>query len=190
MRPVERASETRGSSGLLLLPAVIVGLIVIVLVLVWRSSVSSGPVLPVRAAQDETPARTITEAHPARVSQPTPAEKLAAQPTASAPARASREMTDPRTTLATPTTASAPATTAALPPAATTTGIAVPAAAETPAPLRLQGIMFHPTNPAAMIGGQTLFIGDQLGHWRVIAITKDSATLAGGGQTNILTLPQ
>jgi len=185
MRPVERASRARRPPSLLLmlLPAAIVVLSVIALVLIWRSSVSSGPGLPVRAAQNETAARTDPAPQPTRVPIPALAENLATQPIVSAPA-------EPRTPAAIRAPALAPASTAALAPAAETTGIAVPTAAETPAPLRLEGIMFQPANPAVIIGGKTLFVGDQLGQWRVIAITKDSATLAGGGQTNILTLPQ
>ena len=41
-----------------------------------------------------------------------------------------------------------------------------------------------------MISGRTVFIGDKLGDLRVVAIDKDSATLAGAGQTNILSLPE
>jgi hypothetical protein len=41
-----------------------------------------------------------------------------------------------------------------------------------------------------MIGGKTLFVGDRLGELRVVAITQDSATLAGAGQTNVLRLPE
>jgi hypothetical protein len=59
-----------------------------------------------------------------------------------------------------------------------------------PEPLRLQGIVFSVSHPAAMIAGKMLFIGDRLGEWRVTAITSDSATLITAGQTNTLTLPQ
>src|SRR5436309_9948279 len=148
MRPAERAMQARSPSSLLLLPAVIVGLVVIALVLVWRSSVSSGPGLPARAAQNEATARTIPAPQPARVPQPAPAEKLAAQLPASAPATASRETAELRTTPPTAAPAPVPAASQALPPAAATTGIAVPVPSETPPLLRLQGIMFHPANPA------------------------------------------
>jgi hypothetical protein len=55
-------------------------------------------------------------------------------------------------------------------------------------PFRLTGIVYHPTRPAAMIGGKTLFINDKVGEWRVVAIARDSATLSNAGQTNVLTL--
>jgi hypothetical protein len=57
----------------------------------------------------------------------------------------------------------------------------------TPA-IRLQAIVFHPTRPSAMINGKTLFVGDMLGEMRLVAISRESATLVGGGQTNLLTL--
>jgi hypothetical protein len=66
----------------------------------------------------------------------------------------------------------------------------MPPAPPKPAPLRLQAIIFTPRRPSAMISGRTLFIGDKLGDLRVVAIGKDSATLAGAGQTNILSLPE
>ena len=59
-----------------------------------------------------------------------------------------------------------------------------------PAPLRLQAIIFNPRRPSAMIGGKTLFVGDKVGDLRIVAIGKDSATLAGGGQTNVLSLAE
>jgi hypothetical protein len=59
-----------------------------------------------------------------------------------------------------------------------------------PAPLRLQAIVFNPSRPSAMVSGKTLFIGDKLGEFRVVAIDQESATLVGGGQTNVLSLPE
>ncbi len=59
-----------------------------------------------------------------------------------------------------------------------------------PVALKLQGITFHPTRPAAMISGRTLFIGDRTGEWRLVAITQNAATLVKGSQTNVLTLPE
>jgi hypothetical protein len=58
------------------------------------------------------------------------------------------------------------------------------------APLKLTGILFHPTHPAAMIAGKTLYLNDTIRDWRLVAINRESATLAHAGQTNVLTLPQ
>jgi hypothetical protein len=41
-----------------------------------------------------------------------------------------------------------------------------------------------------MISGKTLFVGDKLGDLRVMAIDRQSITLAGAGQTNILSLSE
>jgi hypothetical protein len=56
-----------------------------------------------------------------------------------------------------------------------------------PAP-KLQGIVFNPKSPSATISGKMVFVGDRVGDWRVVAIDKESATLAGHGETNILRL--
>ena len=56
--------------------------------------------------------------------------------------------------------------------------------------LRLQAIVFNPRRPSAMIGGKTLFVGDRVGDMRVMAIDKESATLTGAGQTNVLVLSE
>jgi hypothetical protein len=67
--------------------------------------------------------------------------------------------------------------------------VVVPVEPPKPA-LKLQGIVYNPLRPAAMISGKTLFIGDRTGEWRVTAINPESATLVSGGQTNVLTLAQ
>jgi hypothetical protein len=58
-----------------------------------------------------------------------------------------------------------------------------------PAPLRLQGIVFS-TRPSAVINGKTLFVGDRVREFRVVAITRDAAVLVGGGRTNTLSLSE
>jgi hypothetical protein len=59
-----------------------------------------------------------------------------------------------------------------------------------PAPPKLQAIVYRHTRPSAMISGKTLFVGDKYGDWRLVAISEESATLVGGGLTNVLILPQ
>jgi hypothetical protein len=65
-----------------------------------------------------------------------------------------------------------------------------PAPQPKPAPLRLQAIVFNPRRPSALISGKTLFIGDRLGDAHLVAIDRESATLVGGGRTNVLSLPE
>jgi hypothetical protein len=66
--------------------------------------------------------------------------------------------------------------------------VAAETAPSGPPPIRLQAIVFHPTRPSAMINGRTLFVGDMVGDMRLVAIGRESATLVGAGQTNLLTL--
>jgi hypothetical protein len=60
-----------------------------------------------------------------------------------------------------------------------------------PAPeLKLQGILFNPTKPSAAVNGQTVFIGDRVNGFRVLAITARTVTLASSTETNVLSLSQ
>jgi hypothetical protein len=56
-----------------------------------------------------------------------------------------------------------------------------------PAP-KLQAVVFDPRRPSAIISGKSVFVGDRVGDLRVVAITRESVTLVGGGQTNLLVL--
>ena len=57
-------------------------------------------------------------------------------------------------------------------------------------PPKLQGIVFNPRRPSALIDGKTLFIGDRFGEFTLIKLTANTATLAGKGVTNVLSLPE
>ncbi len=57
-----------------------------------------------------------------------------------------------------------------------------------PAPYKLQAVFYNPANPAAMVGGKTVFIGDHVGLYRVKSITTDTVTLESGDQTKVLKL--
>jgi hypothetical protein len=54
--------------------------------------------------------------------------------------------------------------------------------------LKLQGVVYNPRRPSAVISGKTLFIGDRIRDFRVVAISQESVTLTGAGQTNVLSL--
>jgi hypothetical protein len=45
--------------------------------------------------------------------------------------------------------------------------------------LKLQAIIYNPAQPSAMINGQTLFLGDSLGSFKLVRVTPDAATLQG-----------
>lgn len=185
-RPVDNSQAPRLSPIYLIVG---MGMLVIVLglLLVWQL-----------AQRREVSQRLETRAHDsgaAAIAEPGPA----ASPIAAAPAPVPPVTTAPNPAPApvvAPTAATAPAPAASIkepeptpaaPPAAVV--VAAPEVAKAPV-LKLQGITFHPTRPAAMISGKTLFIGDKTLDWRLIAITPDTATLVNGTQTNILTLAE
>ena len=61
--------------------------------------------------------------------------------------------------------------------------ISIPA----PTTLTLQGLLFRPKNPIAIINGETVSVGSQVGDARVVAIDLHSVTVTTAtGQTNIL----
>jgi hypothetical protein len=57
-----------------------------------------------------------------------------------------------------------------------------------PAPFRLQAILFNPSRPSAIINGSTVFLGGQLGEFRVTQIGTNTVILAGSTRTNVLTI--
>jgi hypothetical protein len=67
-----------------------------------------------------------------------------------------------------------------------------PAAINTDAPkqTRIQGIVNDPVHPWAIVSGKTVYVGDNLDGMRVMAISRDSITLVGNGQTNTLVVGQ
>lgn len=175
LRPVEPGQQRARHSLGLLLPAALALVALLALLLVWQWAQTRQPGQPTevtaRAAVSAVPAQSDWSAQPASapapVTDPTdaPAADAASAPTPSP--LASAQESD--VTAATPAAAPAP---------------------PKPAPLRLQGILFNPRRPAAMINGKTVFVGDKLGDLRVVAIDQDSATLAGAGQTNVLSLAE
>jgi len=64
------------------------------------------------------------------------------------------------------------------------------AAAKALKPAQLQGIVFDPVHPYAIVSGKTAFVGDSVDGMRVLAISRDAVTLAGNGQTNQLRVGQ
>ena len=66
------------------------------------------------------------------------------------------------------------------------------ATGEPPQPLapKLQGISFHPTHPLAVVNGMTVVIGDRVGGFRVLTITRSSVTLGSATATNVLSLSE
>ena len=195
LRPIEPAQYTRHTLGLIL-PAALAVAALLLLFLVWQSAQRNGSAQPV-----EVKARTAMTANPPPAPQPA-AASLAAAPAAPVPAAQPIPAAPPApSTLPAAGTPDLPAAIAVSVPTNSPVAEAqdggvtnTPAAAEVPppkpAPPRLQAIIFSPARPSVMIGGKTLFIGDKLNGFRVMAIDQESATLVGAGQTNVLTLSE
>ena len=65
---------------------------------------------------------------------------------------------------------------------------AVPAVPPPPPEPKLQGILFDPARPCALVDGRTVFIGGHVGEFRVTAISKNDVTLKNGPETKVLRL--
>jgi hypothetical protein len=59
-----------------------------------------------------------------------------------------------------------------------------------PKPARVQGIVYDPVHPYAIVSGKTVFVGDSVDGMRVTAISRDAVTLAGNGQTSKIAVGQ
>lgn len=179
-----------------MIPVITLAAVALVLVLGWRvflkgsgaQSPSHSSPSPATDSAGRQAEQLIAKAAPAAVSeahpQPASASSTGAEPPAAAPVD-SVPASAPGTPTSTTAVQSAPNSVAV---DASIASEAPPA--PKPAPLKLQGILFDPAHPAAMISGRTLFVGDKLGEWRVVAISQESATLVNAGQTNLLALPQ
>ena len=86
----------------------------------------------------------------------------------------------------------APTVPAVVAPEPETNALPVTAATEPPQPPapKLQGITFHPTRPLAVVNDRTVVIGDRVGGFRVLAITRSSVTLGSDTATNVLSLSE
>jgi len=182
-RPVEPALQ-RARRGLgLLLPVALTAVALLSLLVVWQWTRLRGAATPTEVQARTTRVPLATTPASALAAQPAPVQEPASPPSpvsgaaaTVAPDAASAPTYEPLADIQESEATNAPAMTAPMPP--------------TPAPLRLQAIIFSPRRPSAMISGKTLFIGDKLGDLRVVAISKESAILAGAGQTNVLTLSE
>ena len=182
-RPVEPPQQSARRGLGLLLPGALAAVALLALLVVWQWTRMRGAATPTevnartaRGPLAATPASAFA-ARTAPVQAPAAPPSFATGAAATLAADAASAPTDdPLAEMEESEAADPSAMTAPTPPK--------------PAPLRLQAIVFNPRRPSAMISGKTLFIGDKLGDLRVVAIDKESATLMGAGQTNILMMSQ
>ena len=163
-RPVDPPPAARRTVGLMV-PVVVAVVALVGLLLVWQlshRSASSDASRAVASATEPTPAAVA--ASPADSTPTQPSKPLAAAPLAPVPDSAATATTNP-----------APVVEPPPPP---------------PPPLKLQGVVYNPQRPSALINGHTVFIGDRVRECRVVAITTGTVTLVGAGQTNVLSLSE
>jgi len=180
-KPAEPDIEGRHRFGVAV-PIALALLALAGLALVWRVSHQ-----PSRAelqnVQAKSPATPDTAQPPAPVRAADAVENQAPDQAAAASPSAAQSSPPASATRALAPTNAAPAE-AALP---ITNVVPVAAAPTRPAP-KLQGIVYNPKRPSALIDGKTLFVGDRFGAFRVMAISHDTVTLTGAGVTNLLSL--
>lgn len=51
-------------------------------------------------------------------------------------------------------------------------------------PLKLQGIIYKPSDPSAIFNGRTVYTGETIEEVRVVRIERDNVLMELGGQTN------
>ena len=199
-RPAEPEPYARHGIGLMV-PVAFALVALLTLLLVWgihRSMSTGTQELAVAELQAKAPPVSAAPDRSAPLAPPTsavpavePAPRAVAQPAgvtgpATAPVQAGSPPASQVTTTVVAKSQAAAGVAAPQPPTATVAPDP-PAVPKAPPP-RLQGIIFNSRNSSALINGKTLFIGEYLGDLRLIAIGKNTATLAGGGQSHVLTL--
>ena len=196
-RPVEPQPQARHALGLLV-PIALVFIALLVLLLVWEMSRSSDTPTPVEPRARARASVYVGE--PAKGAARVPTAP-AAQPPVTAPSQSSVPGVDAKqasTLSPAPVSVPAPATTVAdANPGSESEAVAI-AATNSPAvsnalpavPVlpKLQGLVYNPRRPCVVLNGKTVFTGERIGAYRVVAIGPDSVTLVGAGQTNVLSL--
>lgn len=195
MRPADGAVRENASSGAIwiLLGALVMGLAAAVLIFVAMRGGKAKPVLTSAPAAKPVAGTPPAPTAPAQVAKPPPlaepAPKLAAVVVPKPSAAPAPVVTAP---VAPPvlSTPSPPLVTAesAAPMAAPASNAVVPAPVVSRALPKLQGIFYRPDRPSALLDGKTIWVGGRSGEFLVVAITRQSATLVRGGETNVLSL--
>lgn len=181
LRPVDVARMKNSGPGLLV-PIAVAVVVLMAFGIGWvanrRDAGSSAA--PVTNQETKRPPAAIAPASELVPRSPEPVPEPAVVPI---PAPAVSPPLAPATPAPTPVTSA--------PPATATAPAAEPA---TPPPAiawpKLQGIIYRPDQPSALLNNQTVLIGGRSGEFLVVAIDRQSVTLECAGQTNILRLRQ
>jgi hypothetical protein len=165
MRSADAADSVRGPG--LLLPIAIAAMLLLAGIFIWAWFHGGKPELVVRASTLQAQA-----SNPATETAKSPA--LAAAPVVSPASSANSNSTNSLV----PATVTAPSANAVL---------ATDPPRPPPPAFRLQGIFFSGKNTSALINGKSVIVGGRIGDARVVAITRESATIiTAAGQTNLL----
>lgn len=78
---------------------------------------------------------------------------------------------------------------AAVAPTPAPTNTIAPAPVPAFPPLKLQGIIWNPRRPSAVINGKSLFVGEKVERAVVVAIEQDTVKVTWNGEERVLTLP-
>jgi len=167
-RPVEPSQSASRRTTLLIVGMTLVVILILGLAgtLIWFVFKSDRASLPIAARVAETPLPALpSEVKPAPV--PTPATEVLP---AVAPATGQQfEHPDEPNTNRVPV------------------GAEIVEAIQPPA-LKLQGIFFSPSHPSAVVNGKTVYLGDRVNGFRLVAVSPVAATFVSATETNVLSL--
>jgi hypothetical protein len=173
MRPVQAGRHPEGGVGLLL-PIMLAVVTTLAVLLLWQGF-RANYILQVRArsvpaTDGPAPSASPVVSAPAAIGERTPASP--------APTPVVTTQAAPAPVIQTPVVAAA------------TNAVVVEEPKPQPPSYKLQAIFYRTDNPAAVINGRQLFIGDHVGEAYVVSIEPDSVALVNAsGQTNLLEMP-
>lgn len=182
LRPVDGARTKSFGRGLLF--GIVVVVLVAIAVGVWLiANYRDAKPVPVTGTKQEATSTPLAQAPAPKPAQTStqPASKPIEPPQASVPVVTSASPAQPASNATPVAKPSAPTSTAAVEATVARQTIAWP---------KLQGILYRPDHPSALLNNKAVSIGEHSGEFLVVAIDRQSVTLARAGQTNVLRLAQ
>ena len=184
-RPVDPPTQATRQTVGLLMPALLAAVALLGLLLFWELSHKNGT-----PASDSNGPITVAAKTPAAADQPSPSVSAAAAADTSAGGNTAMISKPAFETNAETRTAAATlaSTNSSISDQGDTNHAGTEPAVPAVAPLKLQGIIYNPSRPSALINGRVIFLGDRVREYRVMAIRRDEVVLAEAGRTNVLSL--